>query len=92
MTDNVGLTTPRGSGTSGYIQRNLSHLKPRQQGNNRFSPYGKPGRDNEDLLRYRQREPDQEILEHERRRKLEVKVMELRAKLEDERLVLPRVL
>jgi len=88
MTDNVGLSTPRGSGTSGYIQRNLSHLKPRSQPQNptnRFSPYNKPSHDELlDAQRYRQRQPDAEILEHERRRKLEVQVMELRDKLEDE--------
>ena len=30
MSSNVGLSTPRGSGTSGYVQRaNLAHMKPR---------------------------------------------------------------
>ena len=24
----IGLTTPRGSATSGHVQRNLSHLRP----------------------------------------------------------------
>ena len=37
MSANVGLSTPRGSGTSGYVQRNLSHLKPREN----FKPYDK---------------------------------------------------
>ena len=27
MYGNVGLMTPRGSGTSGYVQRNFSHVK-----------------------------------------------------------------
>lgn len=76
MSANVGLSTPRGSGTSGYVQRNLSALKPRQQ----TSPYP------QDLERFkhRQRQPDKEILEHDRRREIEVKVFELRDRLEDE--------
>jgi len=78
MSSNVGLTTPRGSGTSGYVQRNLSHLKPRDNGAG--APYNKDF----DLLQHRQRQPDKEILEHDRKRQIEVKVFELRDKLEDE--------
>src|SRR5215472_5734957 len=68
MSSNVGLSTPRGSGTSGYVQRNLSYLKPRD----RVAPYP------EDIPKHRQPKPDPDILEHERRRKIEVKVFELR--------------
>ncbi|KFY33557.1 hypothetical protein V494_07518 [Pseudogymnoascus sp. VKM F-4513 (FW-928)] len=75
MSSNVGLTTPRGSGTSGYVQRNLAHLKPREQ----FKPYPSDGD-----LKHRQRQPDKEILEHDRKRDVEVKVFELQDKLEDE--------
>jgi len=75
MSSNVGLTTPRGSGTSGYVQRNLAHLKPRDQ----VKPYNA-----DDSFRHRQRQPDKEILEHDRKRDIEVKVFELRDKLEDE--------
>ena len=28
MYNGIGLTTARGSGTSGYVQKNLSHVKP----------------------------------------------------------------
>ncbi|KAK8100603.1 cwf21-domain-containing protein [Apiospora kogelbergensis] len=68
---------PRGSGTSGYVQRNLAHLKPRDR--DRGAPYAA-----RDLERHRQRQPDKGILEHERKREVEVKVFELRDKLEDE--------
>jgi len=79
--DNVGLSTPRGSGTSGYVQRSLAHLKPRDRG----APYPPRGRDNDlDSFRHRQRQPDKAILEHDRKREVEVKVFELRDKLEDE--------
>ena len=74
MSSNVGLSTPRGSGTSGYVQRNLSYLKPRD----RVAPYP------EDIPKHRQRKPDPDILEHERKRKIEVKAFELRDQLEDE--------
>jgi len=76
MSDNVGLPTPRGSGTSGYIQRNRALLKPRD----RTAPYPK----DTESLRHRQRQPDAEILEHDRKRQVEVKVFELRDRLEDE--------
>jgi len=79
MSSNVGLSTPRGSGTSGYVQRNLSHIKPRDRGIG--APYNV-----EDFQRHKQRKPDAEILEHERKRAIELKVFELRDKLEDEGL------
>lgn len=76
MSDNVGLSTPRGSGTSGYVQRNLAHMRPRDHAN----PYPK----NVETFRHRQRQPDKEILEHDRKRDVEVKVFDLRDQLEDE--------
>lgn len=77
MSSNVGLSTPRGSGTSGYVQRNLSVLKTRDQS------YGQPYPDpKKDLPR--QRKPDQEILDHDRKREVEVKVFDLRDRLEEE--------
>ncbi|KAI1828415.1 cwf21-domain-containing protein [Xylaria intraflava] len=80
MSDNVGLSTPRGSGTSGYVQRNLAHMKPRDR--DRAAPYPR----DLDHLKHRQRQPDKGILEHDRKREIEVKVFELRDKLEDEGL------
>ena len=76
MSSNVGLSTPRGSGTSGYVQRNAAHLKPRDE----FKPYSK----DIDPIQHRQRQPDKEILDHDRKREIEVKVFELRDKLESE--------
>ncbi|KAK5163653.1 RNA-splicing factor [Saxophila tyrrhenica] len=76
MSSNVGLTTPRGSGTSGYVQTNKAHLRPRDN--------PKPYPSDFDSLKHRQRQPDAEILEHDRKRQIEVKIFELRDKLEDE--------
>ncbi|ETR99162.1 cwf21-domain-containing protein [Trichoderma reesei RUT C-30] len=75
MSDNVGLSTPRGSGTSGYVQRNLAQVRPRDYA----APYPKD-RD----MRHKQRQPDKAILEHDRKREIEVKVFELRDQLEEE--------
>ncbi|KAL2016241.1 hypothetical protein VTK56DRAFT_4046 [Thermocarpiscus australiensis] len=79
MSDNVGLPTPRGSGTSGYIQRNLAHMKPRDLA----APYHNKPRD-PDSLRHKPRQPDKGLLEHDRKREVEVKVFELRDRLEEE--------
>lgn len=76
MSSNVGLSTPRGSGTSGYVTKNKSLLRPRD----RTAPYP----DDWQQSKHRARQPDAEILEHERKREIEVKVLELRDKLEDE--------
>lgn len=80
MAANVGLSTPRGSGTSGYVQRNLSHMKPRDK----YAPYPK----DYEQMKHRQRNPDKDILDHDRLREVEVKVFDLRDKLEDEGYVL----
>ncbi|KAF2003039.1 cwf21-domain-containing protein [Amniculicola lignicola CBS 123094] len=76
--DNVGLSTPRGSGTSGYVTKNASLIRPRD----RQAPYPDPK--DWDKMKHRQRQPDKDILEHEAKREIEVKVFELRDKLEEE--------
>ncbi|KIH90336.1 hypothetical protein SPBR_00809 [Sporothrix brasiliensis 5110] len=83
MSDNVGLSTPRGSGTSGYVQRNRAFIRPRD------NAYGGPhGNNPRDLLASQQasrlRQPDQGILEHDRKRAIEVRVFALRDELEEE--------
>ncbi|KAI9368250.1 hypothetical protein BJX61DRAFT_233298 [Aspergillus egyptiacus] len=84
MSSNVGLSTPRGSGTSGYVQRNSAFLKPRTTGSG--APYPPPNRDrdSENGGGFKQRQPDKAILEHEARRKIEVDVLEERERLEEE--------
>ena len=85
MSDNVGLSTPRGSGTSGYVQRNLAFQRPRDAA----SPYTRRA---DDLQHHKPRAPDQGLLEHDRKREVEVKVFELRDKLEDEGYATPHPL
>ncbi|KAL2389457.1 hypothetical protein RJ035_002255 [Blastomyces gilchristii] len=87
MSSNVGLSTPRGSGTSGYVQRNLSFLKPRDAGYG-GAPYPPPSAtgantDRQSNGSFKQRKPDQQILEHDRRRAIEVKILEERDRLEE---------
>ncbi|KAG8860148.1 RNA-splicing factor [Tulasnella sp. 330] len=79
MFNGIGLTTPRGSGTNGYVQRNLSHLRPKDDNYNRNANF-------DDLKGPRMREPDQGILDHERKRQVEVKCLELQVELEDKEL------
>jgi len=79
MYNGIGLATARGSGTNGYVQRNFA-----------FVWKGKDDikyKTEEDIKRLdaaANREPNQGILDHERKRKLEVKCMELEDDLEEQ--------
>eukprot|EP00918_Siedleckia_nematoides_P060827 GHVU01132784.1.p4 GENE.GHVU01132784.1~~GHVU01132784.1.p4 ORF type:complete len:125 (+),score=20.11 GHVU01132784.1:731-1105(+) len=77
MYQNVGLPTPRGSGTSGYIQRNLSYVPPKRT--DKEIPDGLSG---DKAPRIRKANP--ELLRHEEKRKVEVKVLELEEQLASE--------
>ena len=63
------------SGTNGYVTRNLSVLRSRDTQNDRANTW--------DAAPPKHREPDKEILEHERKRKVEIKCLELQLELED---------
>lgn len=80
MSDNVGLSTPRGSGTSGYVQRNLAHQRPRDHA----APYAPRDSSTLSERQHQQKKPDQGLLEHDRKREIEVKVFDLRDQLEEE--------
>lgn len=72
------------SGTNGYVTRNTAHLRIREG-----PPGGQPYGFGYDALLESvskppiHRVPDQGILEHERKRRVEVKIMELRDELEE---------
>lgn len=84
MSSNVGLSTPRGSGTSGYVQRNSAFMKPRNTGYGApYPPVAGAGAALDAGKPFRQRMPDRQILEHDRRREVEVRVMEERERLEE---------
>ncbi|SYW77476.1 related to CWC21 - protein involved in RNA splicing by the spliceosome [Ustilago bromivora] len=79
MYNGIGLKTVRGTGTNGYIQRNLSNFRPRD---NPFNKSSSSRHSSSSETRHVQL--DAAILEHERKRKVEVRCMELRVQLEDD--------
>ena len=79
MYNGIGLTTPRGSGTSGYVQRNFAALKHKKE----RVDY-KSDADLARLDRSLNRQPNREILEHQWKRNIEVKCLQLQEKLEEQ--------
>ncbi|KAH9761472.1 cwf21 domain-containing protein [Citrus sinensis] len=80
MYNGIGLQTPRGSGTNGYIQTNKFFVK------------AKTGRVTDSVKGFEAgqgtagvtRKPNQEILEHERKRQIQLKLVVLEDKLVDQ--------
>ena len=72
----IGLASVRGSGTSGYVQTNKFHVKASRMG-------PRDSLRDRDELPGGGRKPNQEILEHNRKRAVEVKLLVLREALED---------
>jgi len=66
MYGGIGLRTPRGSATNGYIQRNLGYVKPREKVDYRREERHAPG----------QKKPSKDILEHDWKRQVENRVAE----------------
>ena len=79
MYNGVGLQTARGSGTSGYVQKNLSHVIPgapyKQQ------DYGQILKQMKENPLAPPKPPNLELLEHEKKRKIESQVFTYRKKL-----------
>lgn len=78
MYNGIGLTTPRGSGTNGHVQRNWAFVRPGKKDNINY-------RTEEDIAKLdasNNRQPNLDILDHERKRKIEVKCAELEEVLE----------
>lgn len=82
MYNGIGLTTPRGSGTNGYVQRNLSSLRVKRPRDDRGGE--RDEKDRERLESQLNRQPNAEILEHQRKRQLEVKCAELQDMMEEQ--------
>ena len=71
----IGLLSVRGSGTSGYVQGNKFNLRgPPPRRDDRGDGANPPTH----------KKPNQDILEHNRKRELEVQVEKMRAQLEDD--------
>lgn len=82
MYNGIGLTTPRGSGTNGYVQRNLSSVRVKRPRDERGGE--RDEKDRERLESQLNRQPNAEILEHQRKRQLEVKCAELQDMMEEQ--------
>lgn len=76
MHNGIGLLTPRGSGTSGYVQSNKFNL--------RRAPHNVDESSKKLDERPKEVKPNQDILLHNRKREIEVKLYELQMTLEDE--------
>ena len=72
MYNGIGLETARGSGTNAYVQRNLAFIK-----NKKTRIDYKDEDELAKLDREFNRQPDQGILEHERKRQIELKCLEM---------------
>ncbi|KAJ3045010.1 RNA-splicing factor [Rhizophlyctis rosea] len=81
LENGIGPSTARGSGTNGYVQRNLSSLRPRDK-----QPHQAPNFSDERGPPSLIQKPNQDILLHERKRQVEVQCLELREKLESQNL------
>lgn len=74
MYNGVGLSTPRGSGTSGHVQRNFATVHKKNK-----LKHGEESK-TESIIR----QPNKEILEHTRKREIELKCLELSDTLEEQ--------
>ena len=79
MYNGIGLQTARGSGTNGYVQRNLSLVKQIKK-----PVEYKSEEDFARLERELNRAPNQEILEHQNKRQIELKCLEMRELMEQQ--------
>lgn len=77
MYNGIGLPTPRGSGTNGHVQRNWALIKPREK-NKSYRSEG------ELMLLDTAKQPNKEILDHKRKRKIELKCAEFAEILEEQ--------
>ncbi|CAL1541187.1 unnamed protein product [Lymnaea stagnalis] len=79
MYNGIGLQTPRGSGTNGYVQRNLAFVKGKKD-----KVDYKTEEEINKLDQSLNKQPNKEILDHERKRKVELKCMEMQELMEEQ--------
>jgi serine/arginine repetitive matrix protein 2 len=72
----IGILTPRGTGTSGHVQANKFNLKR--------APVPRFGEGQAAAPAAADKKPNQAILEHNRKRQIEVKLLELQDELEEQ--------
>ncbi|KAL0407906.1 UNVERIFIED_CONTAM: Serine/arginine repetitive matrix protein 2 [Sesamum radiatum] len=81
MYNGIGLQTPRGSGTNGYIQSNKFFVKPKT---NKVVTDSSRGFESGQGTAGVTRKPNKEILEHDRKRQIQLKLLVLEEKLIDQ--------
>lgn len=77
--NNIGLATVRGSGTNGYVQRNFAVVR-RQKNDTQYRAEDDFGK----TERLYNRKPNADLLEHERKRAIELKCVELQDSMEEQ--------
>lgn len=83
MYNGIGLRTARGTGTNGYVQKNLSFIKPKQQNSKFNSNTGSTlAAYDEGAKAKPTKKPNEEVLLHNNRRKVENELLEYREELE----------
>eukprot|EP01080_Neovahlkampfia_damariscottae_P003912 gene3912-7124_t len=80
MYNGIGLNTPRGTGTNGYVQSNAAHVKEWKV--KRPDGY----REILDIPAPKIKEANKDILSHEKKRKIEVEVYKYRLELEEKNI------
>ena len=80
MYNGIGLQTARGSGTSGYVQKSLSHI-PNKQKRVDYKTEEELKKSDFELVRG----PNIEILRHARMRQIELKCLEMRELMEEQK-------
>lgn len=83
MYNGIGLQTPRGSGTNGYIQTNKFFVKPKSNKVLTDSSAIKGFADGQGTGGL-SRKANKEILEHDRKRQIQLKLLVLEEKLVDQ--------
>lgn len=81
MYNGIGLQTARGSGTNGYVQRNLSHIK------RKVDRVDYTSEEQLKKLDSQFKQPNAEILLHEKKRQIEVKCLEMEELMEEQGFV-----
>ncbi|KAK6228495.1 hypothetical protein SCA6_000835 [Theobroma cacao] len=81
MYNGIGLTTPRGSGSNGYVQSNKLFVKPKT---NPLTVTTRPFEAGQGTAGLTTKKPDKDILEHDRKRQIELKLVILEDKLTEQ--------
>ena len=81
MYNGIGLQTPRGSGTNGYIQSNKFFVRPKS---GKVAYDSGRGFEDDQGTAGVTKKPNKEILEHDRKRQIQLKLVVLEDKLIDQ--------